>query len=143
MALLFQPKVGSVLMCDFDGSVEPEMVKVRPVIVLARNRANNKLVTVVPLSTTKPFVMENHHHEISANPLPGKENLACWAKCDMVATVSITRLDRIKVRDAKGRSYITPMLSAADFEAVRLCVVNALGMESVVIKKQESLAKAA
>ena len=54
MALAFQPRPGTVVMCDFAGYVLPEMVKVRPVVVIARNRKNRQLVTVVPLSTTAP-----------------------------------------------------------------------------------------
>jgi uncharacterized protein YifN (PemK superfamily) len=59
-------------MCDFKGYVVPEMVKIRPVVVVARNRKNRKLVTVVPLSTTAPDALEDHHHELGANPLPWK-----------------------------------------------------------------------
>ena len=40
MALAFQPRPGTVVMCDFSGYVVPEMVKVRPVVVIARNRKN-------------------------------------------------------------------------------------------------------
>lgn len=141
MSLLFQPKEASVLMCDFDGSVDPEMVKVRPVIVLARNRVNNKLVTVVPLSTTKPFVMQAHHHELSVNPLPANQDTLCWAKCDMVATVSIARLDRIKVIKPFGkREYVIPTIAALEFEAIRLCVVNALNLQKVVVQAQQKMA---
>jgi uncharacterized protein YifN (PemK superfamily) len=47
MPLLYQPRPGQVVMCDFKGYVVPEMVKVRPVVVVARNRKNRWLVTVV------------------------------------------------------------------------------------------------
>lgn len=141
MSLLFQPKEASVLMCDFDGSVDPEMLKVRPVIVLARNRLNNKLVTIVPLSTTKPFVMQAHHHELSVNPLPTNQGTTCWAKCDMVATVSIARLDRIKIiRQFGKREYMIPTIAALEFEAIRLCVVNALNLHKVVVQAQQKIA---
>ncbi len=79
MALTFQPRPGTVVMCDFAGYVVPEMVKVRPVVVIARNRKNRHLVTVVPLSTTVPNNMEDHHHQLRTNPLPGKEAVVCWA----------------------------------------------------------------
>ncbi|WP_367003019.1 type II toxin-antitoxin system PemK/MazF family toxin [Escherichia coli] len=55
MVLKYQPSVRSVLMCDFRGMVVPEIVKVRPVVVVSRNRHNNQLVTVVPISTTEPL----------------------------------------------------------------------------------------
>lgn len=123
MALNFQPRPGVVVMCDFAGYVVPEMVKVRPVVVVARNRKNRRLVTVVPLSTTAPDQMEDHHHQLTANPLPGKEHVTCWAKCDMIATVSLARLDRYQVA---RRQYVAPSLPAADFDAIKKAIVSAL-----------------
>lgn len=52
MPLLYQPKEGSVLMCDFRGYEVPEIIKVRAGIVIRKHRTNKLLVTVVPLSTT-------------------------------------------------------------------------------------------
>lgn len=130
MPLKYQPKAGSVVMCDFVGFVVPEMVKVRPAVVIARNRKNRRLVTVVPLSTTSPTSLEDYHHQLSANPLPGNESVACWAKCDMVATVSLARLDRYKV--ARG-TYVVPILAAADFEAIRRGVAKALNLTHIPI----------
>jgi uncharacterized protein YifN (PemK superfamily) len=112
-------------MCDFSGYVVPEMVKVRPVVVIARNRKNRHLVTVIPLSTTAPAALEDHHHELGANPLPGKEKITCWAKCDMIATVSLSRLDRFKVGH---RNYVAPSLPTADFDAIKAAVMVALGL---------------
>lgn len=129
MPLLYQPRPGQVVMCDFKGYVVPEMVKVRPVVVVARNRKNRKLVTVVPLSTTAPDALEDHHHELSANPLPGKGQITCWAKCDMLATVSLDRLDRYKV--GRGQ-YVTPDLPKPDFDAICRGVVNALGLAALI-----------
>ncbi|HVY34087.1 MAG TPA: type II toxin-antitoxin system PemK/MazF family toxin [Caulobacteraceae bacterium] len=125
MALAFQPRPAQVVMCDFVGFVVPEMVKVRPVVVLARNRKNRQLVTVVPLSTTAPTALEAYHHELSVNPLPGRAAVTCWAKCDMLATVSLARLDRYKV---SKRQYVVPAVADADFEAIRRAVVNALDL---------------
>lgn len=112
-------------MCDFRGYVVPEMVKVRPVIIVSRNRKNRELITVVPLSTTAPEYLEGHHHELSSNPLPGKEGVTCWAKCDMIATVSLARLDRYKVA---RREYVAPSLAEADFEAIKKAIMSALGL---------------
>jgi uncharacterized protein YifN (PemK superfamily) len=70
MALLYQPRPGEVVMCDFHGYVVPEMVKRRPVVVLARNRQNRQLVTVVPLSTTRPDPLGAQHHQLAQSPLP-------------------------------------------------------------------------
>ncbi len=128
MALLYQPRPGAVVMCDFAGYVVPEMVKVRPVVVLARNRKNRQLVTVVPLSTTAPTVLEDHHHPLASNPLPGKAGVICWAKCDMVATVSLARLDRYSI--GRGR-YVVPTMAPADFEAIRRAVAKALDLTHI------------
>lgn len=125
MPLAFQPRPGAVVMCDFSGFVVPEMVKKRPVVVVARNRKNRQLVTIVPLSTTAPDQLEDHHHELVVNPLPGKEHITCWAKCDMIATVSLHRLDRYK---AAHRQYVVPVLGDADFAAIKLAITNALGL---------------
>jgi len=125
MTLLYQPKPRTVVMCDFAGYVAPEMVKVRPVVVIAKHRHNRRLVTVVPLSTTEPDQLADHHHELSVNPLPDKPHTSCWAKCDMVATVALARLDRYQV----GRNqFVTPEVSAADFAAIRTGVASALNL---------------
>lgn len=132
MALAFQPKVGSVLMCDFVGFIEPEMVKKRPVVVIARNRKNKQLVTIVPLSTTAPDILEIHHYKLPFNPVPMQHGVPCWAKCDMISTVSIERLDRLKKSGV--RSNID--LDHQDINAIRLCVMHALQLQNVVIDLQ-------
>ncbi|MGQ0600545.1 MAG: type II toxin-antitoxin system PemK/MazF family toxin [Anaerolineales bacterium] len=125
MALLYQPRARSVVMCDFGtGFVAPEMVKVRPVIVLAKHRDNAQLVTVVPVSTTSPTVVRPYHHQLGANPLPGKTVLS-WVKCDMVVTVALHRLDRIK---AGKRQYVVPEIPESEFAAIKTCVAAALGL---------------
>lgn len=125
MSLLYQPKPRTVVMCDFAGYVAPEMVKVRPVVVIAKHRHNRRLVTIVPLSTTEPDQLADHHHELSVNPLPDKPHTSCWAKCDMVATVALARLDRYQV----GRNqFVTPEVSVADFAAIRAGVASALNL---------------
>ena len=50
-----------------------------------------------------------------------------WAKCDVLATVALDRLDRVKVRDAGGRrTYQVFQLDAAALSAVRDAVKAAL-----------------
>ncbi|KAB0483506.1 hypothetical protein BVK86_15480 [Pseudomonas reinekei] len=51
MPVLYQPKEGRVLICDVRGYEIPEVVKVSPVAVIRKHRANRLLVTVVPLRT--------------------------------------------------------------------------------------------
>jgi uncharacterized protein YifN (PemK superfamily) len=127
MPLQYQPKEGSVLICDFRGYEVPEMVKVRPVVVIRKHRTNRLLVTVVPLSTTAPESFLDHHLELE-NHLQGGSPV-CWAKCDMVATVSLPRLDRIKRRDRQGkRVYEISQLSVEEFAAIKAAVRSALGL---------------
>ncbi|MFZ6638534.1 type II toxin-antitoxin system PemK/MazF family toxin [Undibacterium sp. TC4M20W] len=132
MALQFQPKVGDVLMCDFDGFVEPEMVKKRPVVIIARNKFNSKLVTIVPLSTTEPETLESHHYPLPINPVPAQRSRKCWAKCDMISTISIDRLDRLK----DGYTRVIPKLNQKDIQEIRLCVMHALQLQNTVISSQ-------
>jgi uncharacterized protein YifN (PemK superfamily) len=128
MALSYQPPVGAVVMCDFSGNAVPEMVKIRPVVVIARNRHNNKLVSVVPLSTTPPSPLTAYHHALAENPMPGGQDIPCWAKCDMIATVALYRLDRImagRQRDG-SRIYVVPKITDDALGAIRACVRFAL-----------------
>ena len=54
MALTFQPRPGFVVMCDFRATSCPKWSRFVLFVVLARNRKACQLVTVVPLSTTRP-----------------------------------------------------------------------------------------
>ncbi|MBB6155786.1 uncharacterized protein YifN (PemK superfamily) [Pseudomonas sp. JAI115] len=127
MPLLYQPKEGSVLICDFRGFEVPEMVKIRPVVVIRKHRSNSLLVTVVPLSTTAPDCVLEHHLELASH-LQGARS-TCWAKCDMVATVSLARLDRIRSKDRHGkRVYLISHLATDEFYAIKTAVRKALGV---------------
>jgi uncharacterized protein YifN (PemK superfamily) len=127
MPLLYQPKEGSVLICDFRGYEVPEMIKVRPVVVIRKHKTNSLLVTVVPLSTTAPDRILDHHLELQSH-LQGASPV-CWVKCDMVATVSLSRLDRIKSRDRHGkRVYVISHLETDEFYAIKVAVRSALGL---------------
>lgn len=131
MPVTFQPKPRTVLYCDFAGFIEPEMIKRRPVIVLAAHKRNSRMVTVVPLSTTAPAVLETHHVKLLQNPLPGGDAVDVWAKCDMLAVVSTERLDLIRTgkRLQNGkREYVVPKIGHEQFDAVRKGVASALGL---------------
>lgn len=102
------------MICDFRGYEVPEMIKVRPVVVIRKHRTNSLLVTVVPLSTTAPDCVLDYHLKLTSH-LQGASPI-CWAKCDMVATVSLSRLDRIKSRDRQGkRIYLISQLATDEF----------------------------
>lgn len=127
MPLRYQPREGSILICDFRGYEVPEMVKIRPVVVIRRHRTNSLLVTVVPLSTTAPDRLLAHHCELASH-LQGASS-TCWAKCDMIATVSLSRLDRIKSKDRQGRRvYRISQLATEEFSAIKAAVRQALGL---------------
>jgi len=126
--LTFHPDRGTILICDFStGFRPPEMVKVRPVVVISpRRRRGSGLVTVVPLSSTPPEPPEPWHYGLPAGVYP-PARAPMWAKCDMVATVALDRLDRIKTRDARGnRSYQVYQIGEHHLQAVLKCVRAAL-----------------
>ena len=112
----FQPKPGMLLMCDFDtGFKPPEMVKVRPVVVISpgRKRSRARLCTVVPLSSAAPKPVESFHCRINPQSLPRtlRRRRDSWAKCDMLYTVSVDRLDRVRVNRGGKPTYGTPRVS--------------------------------
>lgn len=113
-------------MCDFDGYVEPEIVKKRPIVIVSANHLNRgPLFCVVPLSTTEPDRIEPYHYQLKKDPIPNS-NAKVWAKCDMVATVRIDRLDRFKVGP---RAYRTSGIPPEELEAIRRCLRYALGIK--------------
>lgn len=134
MALKFHPNPGAVLLCDYQtGFVAPEMVKVRPVVVITprlRNRAS--LCTVVPLSTTAPEHIEAYHCEIRLIPkLPSPyDSESCWVKADMLATVSHDRLSPIKVGKDRfnNRVYYNTLLKSEVLRQIQRSVLWALNL---------------
>jgi len=131
MPLPYQPKPRAVLLCDFRGYIEPEIVKRRPVIVLKAHKTNAKLVAVVPRSTTKPLHVREHHHQLARNPLPDDSAKEVWVKCDMVAVVSTDRLDMIRSgrrRPDGRREYLRLQIGPDQFDAIRRGVMAGLGL---------------
>lgn len=120
---------GAVLICDFGGFEPPEMVKRRPVVILRVHPTDRDLVTVVPLSTSRPRHIERHHFAFARNPLPtAMPSKQVWAKADMVSTICIDRLDRCHVCVARRRVYIEVRISDAELAQIRACVAIALGL---------------
>lgn len=122
MAILFHPKPGDLLICDFNtGFKAPEMVKRRPVVVVSKAKQN--LAIVVPLSTTAPFPIETCHYEISQGSLPSSlRGNPCWAKCDMISSVALWRMDRVmngKCPTTGKRIYLNHRISQADLDGIR------------------------
>ena len=131
MSIAFIPKPGYVLMCDFTGYVAPEIIKVRPVVIVSPAHLTRPgLVSIVPLSTTPPNPVEPYHYRLNGNPIPGSSEVEVWAKCDMLATVRLERLDRIKV----GRgNYQTANISMDQVRAIRRCVILSLGFDRAIV----------
>lgn len=118
---------------DYAGFVVPEMVKRRPVIVISpKPRREQGLCAVVPLSTTAPRTVEKHHIDII---LPdefikdGKFTKNCWAKCDIVNTISLARLDLVRIgKNTDGkRIYSYFRVSSDTLEAIRKAVFSCIG----------------
>jgi uncharacterized protein YifN (PemK superfamily) len=130
MALPFQPRAGAVVRCDFHGMVEPEMVKMRDVVVVAPHPRNPKLVAVVPLSASQPLRPEPYQYELPNDPRPDGDSMRpIWAKCDMVYTVSTARLEMHHTRTRRGgRQSVRVQLAPEDFAAIRRCVAIALNL---------------
>ncbi|WP_336940831.1 type II toxin-antitoxin system PemK/MazF family toxin [Vibrio cholerae] len=130
--LRFHPKKGTILCCDFsEGFKAPEMVKIRPVIVVTPQLPGRvDLCTIVPLSTVEPQPKLPFHHEMSPESLTEKlKQKTCWAKCDMLYTVSLERLDRISEKSASGkRTFVTGKATAEDMLAIEQCILNGLGL---------------
>jgi mRNA interferase MazF len=126
--LIFHPGPGTIVICDFSaGFHPPEMVKIRPVIVISPRRRSVQLVTVVPLSSSAPMPVQPWHIQLPHGAFPPARGVI-WAKCDMVATVGFARLDRVKARLEGRRVYQTFQLGNADFAAILAGVRAALGL---------------
>lgn len=135
MALLFHPKIGDVLMCEFPQCLrEPEIVKKRPVIVLTReHKGRPKLCTVVPLSTTEPDPVREYHVKIAEAGLPKSlRSRHHWAKCDMLYTLCLDRLDRVQCGRDKTtgqRIFETGRINVDEIVKVRSAVLYALSIK--------------
>lgn len=117
MALRFAPKLGTIVLVNFDkGFVPPEMVKKRLAVIISPDiKERGKLVTVVPLSTTEPVKVMPYHFRFSIPfELPAYwSSKECWVKGDMINAVSFDRCDLLllgKSSDGK-RQYQTQTLS--------------------------------
>ncbi len=134
MPLSYYPSAGEILLCNFDtGFISPEMTKLRPVVIISpRLRRVNKLVTVVSLSTTQPTIIEPYHFELTLEtPLPHPfDAKSMWIKGDMIARVSIDRLDRFRAgrnSSTYKRVFVSGKVTPEQFKEIRERVLIALG----------------
>jgi mRNA interferase MazF len=133
MTLQYQPELGTIVICDFRGFIEPEMIKRRPAIIVSpRFKHRDRLCTIVPLSTTKPDIIMPYHYKLKMDePLPPPYNSPYhWVKGDMFATVSFDRLDLpCAGRNGAGkRQYIVNVIEEIDLRNIRECMLHAIGL---------------
>lgn len=134
MALQYHPKQGALVLVKFDRTFKsPEMVKVRPCVVISKGmKSRPGLLTVVPLSTTPPVPPLPWHSEIEIGlelPPPWTSK-TCWVKGDMVYAIGFHRADLFRLgKDSMGRRvYQTEALSAEKFTQVQRCVLEGIGL---------------
>ena len=134
MALLFAPKIGTIVTVDFDqGFRAPEMVKCRLAVVISPPiKEWGKLVTVIPLSTTAPLPAMPYHCQVDI-PFrlpPYWGNRLRWAKGDMVNAVGFHRVDLLLLgKDVNGRrQYQMATLSDEMLRRLHSCVLHSLGL---------------
>lgn len=127
--LPYMPAAGTMLKCDFTrGFVRPEMIKIRPVVVISERERNRDTVIVVGCSGNQP-----RDTRTIAVPLPVasypflvKDN---WAKCDMVYAVSRARLASLD--DKNTGQFLNSKdstINPADLAAIREGVKQAIGL---------------
>jgi uncharacterized protein YifN (PemK superfamily) len=127
MAITFHPKAGMVLSCDFRGGVAPELTGIRPVVVVSPNHLRRAgLVGVVPLSTTRPNPVEAFHCRLSRHAVFGSE-YEIWAKCDLVMSVAVARLDRIRLPQAR---YVVGRVSIHELLELRTAAARSFGIDA-------------
>ena len=137
MSISFHPKPGIILMCDFsEGFKPPELVKRRPVLVVASSRERSGLVTVVGISTVCPEPVRAYHYLLPKASMPRQKQFQekeSWVKADMIYTVGFHRLDLIREgKDSNGkRVYFQRRLGREQMDKVRVCVLAGLGMSNL------------
>ena len=135
MALKFHPEPGTILMCDFQNFKQPEMVKIRPVVVVSpRMKRCSGLCTVVAISTQEPAIRELFHLPIDPThmpPLPKFQAKPSWLKGDMIYRVSFERLNLIQLdRDpvTGQRSYFKTVIDKETMKHVYGCIMSSLNL---------------
>ena len=116
------------MVCDYrTGFRAPEMVKLRPAVVISPRSRTSRLCTVVPLSTTEPSPLLPWHYEVPVASYWRPHDKRVWVKGDMVATVGFDRLSMLRQKDRQGKTiYRRLYLTPDDLQAIRACVRAAL-----------------
>jgi uncharacterized protein YifN (PemK superfamily) len=126
MAINFYPTAGMVLICDFQGTVWPEICKVRPVVVVSASHVRRALLaTVVPLSTTRPQRVCAHHVLLRNRPYPSAHH-EVWAKCDLVTSVSHSRLTRVRLSPQR---FVIGRVSDEELSLIRIAAASSFAID--------------
>lgn len=129
----YQSGAGQILICDFVNNIGNEINKKRPVIAFTAPTVQlrkSKLCHVIPLSTTEPEVIKDYHYKLTNLPKlpPPYLKNECWAKCDLVYTVSYERL--LTPYFGKGpngkRNYTPLFINRDDLLQIRKCIMRGL-----------------
>jgi mRNA interferase MazF len=137
MPIKEHPSAGTILICDFETDFKlPEMVKVRPVVVISPKISGRPgLCTVVALSTTPPDPRLPFHEQISIEPrLPAPWAAEkVWVKGDMIYAIGFHRLDLIRIgKDRCGkRLYHFATLTNDQIILVRKLVLRSIGLSQL------------
>jgi mRNA interferase MazF len=127
--LPFVPGAGTVLLCDFStGFREPEMVKVRPVVVISERNRNNELCVIVPISSVEPLNTKTHFVKLIKTEYRFLEKDENFAKCDVVNTVRLSRLGALTDDFGKRIDSRNTVINAAHLAAVRAGVGRSIGL---------------
>lgn len=131
MPIKYQSGAGQILICNFSGLVNNEMCKIRPVIAITAptvHLRSSKLCHIVPLSTTEPKPPKSYHLYLKGLNIPGYLKNECWAKCDMLYTVSYSRLDApyLGKTPSGARRYVPMFVDQQQLLDIRKCVLSAL-----------------
>ena len=133
MTVARHPAPGTIVRVDLsEGFRSPEIGKRRPAIVLSPPlQGRDFMCAIVPLSTTKPRLLCEHHMILNFDPpLPDPySSPTMWLKGDIVLTVAFHRLRLLFSGWNSGqRVYDVRVVDSQTLEKVRNCVRRGLGL---------------
>jgi mRNA interferase MazF len=125
----FMPADGMMLLCDFStGFRPPEMVKMRPVVVLSHRTRNAQTSVVVPTSTVPPKRASAICILLDPSRHPFLDRTS-YAKCEMITSVSRRRLFLFRHRTTgRGIDSRGTRVAAAELAAIRRGAAEVAGL---------------
>ena len=129
-SISFVPAAGLVLLCNFStGFQAPEMIKIRPVVVISERDRNRDTCIVVPVSSVLPRDARAVFVALDSNKYAFFQKPDNWAKCETINAVRVQRLFRLR-DPATGRGIDSrqTMIDPADLKLVREGVSRVIGL---------------